>query len=316
MKKWKVAIVGSGYMAQEHAKAFASLPNVEIAGVCGRSRTRAEALAATYGVKIYDSVAALHAATQADAVVVAVNELSARTVCMEAFAHPWLCLLEKPVGIDLAQAEEISASAKYIGARAYVGLNRRSYVSTRKAVQELASDDSPRLISVLDQQDMTAAREGGQPDEVVRNYMYANSIHLVDYLNFFGRGVVESVESIHSWDAARPGFVVAAVHYSSGDLGIYQAVWNGPGPWSVTVTNQRVRVEMRPLEILGIQRIGERRLANSPIDPIDTEFKPGLRHQAEQIVDALEGRPMNLASLEEATRSMFLCAEIYGLKRE
>lgn len=314
MKKWKIAIVGSGYMAQEHAKAFASLPNVEIAGVCGRSRARGEALAGSYGVPIYDSVASLHAGTQADAVVVAVNELSVREVCLAAFAHPWLCFLEKPVGVDLIQAEEITAAAKHAGTRAYVALNRRSYASTRQALQELASDDGVRLISVLDQQDMVSAREGGQPDEVVRNYMYANSIHLIDYLNLFGRGEIVSVQPTHRWNAVNPGHVVATIHYASGDVGVYQAVWNGPGPWVVTVTNPQVRLEMRPLEKLGIQRRGERRLTEAPADAIDTEFKPGLRHQAEQIVDLLQGRPTSLATLDEATRSMGLCADIYGLR--
>jgi predicted dehydrogenase len=314
MRKWKIAIVGSGYMAQEHAKAFASLPNVEIAGVCGRSRVRAEALAALYNMQIYDSVAALHAGTQADAVVVAVNELSAREVSLAAFAHPWLCLLEKPVGVDLSQAEEITAAAKRVGTRAYVALNRRSYASTRQALQELASDDGGRLISVLDQQDMVAAREGGQPDEVVRNYMYANSIHLIDYLNLFGRGEIVAVQQIRRWNAENPGYVVATIHYASGDVGVYQAVWNGPGPWAVTVTNPKVRLEMRPLEKLGIQRRGERRLTEAPADAIDTELKPGLRYQAEQIVELLQGRPTSLATLDEATRSMALCADIYGLR--
>lgn len=314
MKKWKIAIVGSGYMAQEHAKAFASLPNVEIVGVCGRSRARAEALAGTHGVPVYDSIASLYQGTQADAVVVAVNELSAREVCLAAFAHPWLCFLEKPVGLDLAQAEEITAAAHSAGTKAYVALNRRSYASTRQALSELAADDSPRLISVLDQQDMASAREGGQPEAVVRNYMYANSIHLIDYLNLFGRGEIVAVHPTQPWDAERPGHVVATVHYASGDVGVYQAVWNGPGPWSVTVTNAQVRLEMRPLEKLGIQRRGERRLTEAPADAIDTEFKPGLRHQAEQIVEALEGRPTSLAPLDEATRSMALCADIYGLR--
>lgn len=314
MKKWKIAIVGSGYMAQEHAKAFASLPNVQIVGVCGRSQARAEALAGTYGVRVYDSVVALYEGTQADAVVVAVNELSAREVCMAAFAHPWLCFLEKPVGVDLPQAEEIKSAAERTGTRTYVALNRRSYASTRQALRELASDDGPRLISVLDQQDMASAREGGQPEEVVRNYMYANSIHLIDYLNLFGRGEIVSVQPTERWNAESPGHVVATVHYASGDVGVYQAVWNGPGPWSVTVTNPQVRLELRPLEKLGIQRRGERRLSDAPADPIDTEFKPGLRHQAEQIVEVLEGRPASLATLGEATRSMALCADIYGLR--
>jgi hypothetical protein len=43
-------------------------------------------------------------------------------------------------------------------------------------------------------------------------------------------------------------------------------------------------------------------------------LKPGLRYQAEQIVELLQGRPTSLATLDEATRSMALCADIYGLR--
>lgn len=315
MKKWKIAIVGAGYMAQEHAKAFASLPNAEIVGVCGRRLVRAATLATAYGTRAFESIETMHRETQADAVVVAVNELAMRDVCVATFAHPWLCLLEKPVGVDLPEAQAIYAAAQRAGARAFVALNRRSYASTRQALAELAADDSPRLISVLDQQDMVAAREGGQPDAVVRNYMYANSIHLIDYLNLFGRGDIVSVQPAVRWTADRPGFVVSSVRYSSGDAGVYQAVWDGPGPWSVTVTNRLVRLELRPLEKLGIQRRGERRLTDPKVDAIDCEFKPGLRHQAEQIVGILNRAPTTLATLHEATRSMALCADIYGLRR-
>ena len=45
----KVAFVGAGYMATEHMRAFASLPDVEIAGIYSRTRERAEKLAALYG---------------------------------------------------------------------------------------------------------------------------------------------------------------------------------------------------------------------------------------------------------------------------
>jgi predicted dehydrogenase len=314
MRQWKIAIVGSGYMAKEHAKAFASLPGVKIAGVCGRTRSRAEELANRYGAPVYDSISAMYRDTQADAVVVAVNELSMQAVCSECFQQPWFCLLEKPVGIDLPQAEAILEAARRAGSRAFVALNRRSYASTRQALAELAQEDSPRLISVLDQQDMVSARDSGQPEEVVRNYMFANSIHLIDYLNLFGRGEIVAVEPQVPWDPKAPGFVVAVVRYASGDAGVYQAVWDGPGPWSVTVTNRQVRLELRPLEKLGVQRRGERRLTEVEPDPIDSDFKPGLRYQAEQTVAALSGSPTSLATLEEATRSMALCANIYGLR--
>lgn len=314
MKKWKIAIVGAGYMAQEHAKAFASIPGVEIAGICSRTPARAKALAALYSAKAFCSIDAMWSDTIADAVVVAVNELSTYSVCESVFAHSWLCLLEKPVGVDLAQAESILAMSRRSGSRAFVALNRRSYSATRQALAELAVDESPRLISVLDQQDMVSARNSGQPDEIVRNYMYANSIHLVDYLNLFGRGEIVAVEPTLHWMPLSPGFVAATVHYSSGDIGLYQAIWDGPGPWAVSVTNRQVRLEMRPLEKLGVQRRGERQLTAVMPEPIDTEFKPGLRHLAEQTIAALCGAPAAIATLDDATRSMALCADIYGLR--
>lgn len=309
-----VALVGAGYMATEHARAFASLPGVRIVGVCGRSRERAHALADQYGARVFDDVATLHRETAAAVVVVAVNELAMRGVCEAVFCHPWTCLLEKPVGLDLAEAQALLAVAQHLGSQAFVALNRRAYASTRQALAELDAGHGPRLVSVLDQQDLAAATAGGQPPAVVRNYMYANSIHLVDYFNCFCRGQVTTVHNAQPWNAAAPGHVVATVHYDSGDCGVYQAVWNGPGPWAVTVTNDDVRVELRPLERLGLQRRGERRLTESPADPIDSAYKPGLLWQAKQTLAALRGEPHGLASLDEATRSMTLVADLYGLR--
>jgi predicted dehydrogenase len=313
MKRWKIAIVGAGYMAQEHARAIHSLSEVDIAGVCSRTRSRAEALAQTYSAPVFNSIDEMYEATRADAVVVTVNELSMPEVCGECFRFPWICLLEKPVGVDFAAAERILDNSRRSGGRAYVALNRRSYAATRQALAKLAADDSPRLISILDQEDQEAARGARQPEEVVRNWMYANSIHLIDYFSLMARGDVVSVEHGIPWSPDAPGFVVATIRFSSGDVGVYQAVWNAPGPWSVSVTNRSLRLEMRPIEKLAVQRRGERRLTEVAPEAIDSEYKPGLRYQAEQLVEALKGHAPSLASLEEATRSMALCAEIYGL---
>lgn len=313
MKNWKVALIGAGYMAQEHAKAFASLPYVKIVGVCSRTQTRAMALASQYGATVFTDIAAMYQATDADAVVVAVNELSMQEVCYECFKFPWICLLEKPVGVDLAQAKEIHAIAERVNARVYVAFNRRSYASTRNALIELTDEPGPRLVSIFDQQDMASARSNGKPERVVRNYMFANSIHLIDYLTLFGRGEIESVQVVVPWTPEQPRYVVAAIKFSSGDIGVYQAVWDGPGPWAVTVTNQQHRIELRPLESLAVQRRGERQQTVAQPDRVDTDYKPGLLYQAEQLVAALAGRPFSLATLSEATRSMTLCAHIYGL---
>ncbi|MCE4538168.1 Gfo/Idh/MocA family oxidoreductase [Pelomonas sp. P7] len=309
----KIAIVGAGYMAQEHAKAFAALPGVAIVGVHSRTPARADDLARRYGARRFDSIVEMYEATKADVVIGAVPELSMPDVARQCFSHPWICLLEKPVGLNLAEAEALLQSSREQNATVYVALNRRSHSSTRQVLQELGDDPSPRIINVLDQQDMKVARDIGQPEPVVLNWMYANSIHLVDYLTFLGRGEIRKVDVVKPWTPNQPGLVVAGIHFASGDFGLYQAVWDGPGPWAVTVTTAKSRHEMRPLEKLTVQRRGERRFAEVPTDTVDTDFKPGLHFQAQRIVAGVHGEPVCLPTLEDATRSMRLVARIYGL---
>lgn len=310
-----VALVGAGYMATEHARAFSSLPGVNVVGVCGRDQARAQALADGYGATVFDDVATMYRETAAEIVVVAVNEMSMLDVCEAVFKHSWICLLEKPVGLNIEEAETIFQAAQKAKVRVFVALNRRAYSSTRQAKIELQSCDSPRLVSVLDQQDLNSVIASGQPMEVVRNYMYANSIHVIDYFNQFCRGLLVELEIQKAWNPENPSHVIATIRYDSGDFGVYQAVWDRPGPWSVAITNSQVRLELRPLEKLSIQRLGERHSLDVPLEEVDLNFKPGLFWQAKQVVAALSESHSNLVTLKTALLSMDLVAQLYGLKK-
>lgn len=312
MKKIKVAVVGAGFMAEEHIKAFADIPDVALLGIHSRTRARAEALAQKHNVsQVYDSVDALYAGTQAELVIIAVPELSVNKVCMEAFKHPWQALIEKPVGYNLPDAQEIAAAAKRAGRKAYVALNRRHYSSTRAVMQELESVEGQRLVQVFDQENPILALEAGQPPLVVENWMYANSIHIIDYLCVFCRGEVTSVDHVIKWNSKEPRFVLTKVQYSSGDIGVYQAIWNGPGPWIVTVTTQAKRWEMRPLEQAASQVYKSRKSEPIPVHSWDTQFKAGLRLQAEETVKAVRGEANNLPTLADGIATMKLVNLIY-----
>lgn len=315
MKAIKVALVGAGYMATEHAKAFSGLPGVALAGVFSRTRARAEQLALSYpGMVVCDSVGDLHERTRADLVVVTVKELSMAAIATECFAFPWAVLLEKPAGYDLADATSILEAATKAGSRAYVALNRRAYSSTRQVLARLADNAGPRFVKVMDQQDQQAARDiYKEPPEVVRNYMYANSIHLIDYFRVFGRGEVTGVVPVIPWTPEKPGMVVSKIEFSSGDVGLYEGVWDGPGPWVVSVVTPQERLEMRPLEQAAMQLRGERKVTVLDLDPDDTAFKPGLRYQALQAVAAARGEPSYLPTLTDSWQSMNLVARIFGL---
>ena len=309
----KVAFVGAGNMAAEHIKAFRDISGVELSGIFSRTPNRAERLAREFGVGVVcTSIPELYEKTKANLVVIAVPELSVHATAQECFACPWTCLIEKPAGYNVADAEAIAVSARTAGSRAFVALNRRHYSSTRAVLQDLAPNDAPRFIHVQDQEDTIAALHSGKPKLVVENWMYANSIHVIDYFTMLGRGAVVEVQPFVHWNPDEPGFVAAKILFESGDIGLYQAVWNAPGPWAVTVTTRTKRWEMRPLEQASFQINGQRKL--EPVTPHewDRQFKPGLRRQAELAVQAAMGvTPPELPTLEQALVSMRLAQAIY-----
>jgi predicted dehydrogenase len=273
-------------------------------------------LAEEFGsLAVFDTFPVMYKSTRADLVVVAVPELSVNAVCKACFAFPWVALIEKPAGYDLADALDIESAASAQQRQAFVALNRRHYGSTRAVMADLESQSGPRLIKVQDQEAPKAALEAGQPELVVQNWMYANSIHLIDYFSLFARGKVTSIVPTVRFDAARPRYVAATIHYDSGDIGLYEAVWDGPGPWAVSVNVDGKRWEIRPLEKAVFQVVGTRVLQPAEDDVWDTQFKPGLRRQAELAVQAVQlapGQNAGLPTLRDALESMRLTHAIYS----
>ena len=304
-------MIGAGYTAREHLRALRDVPGVKLAAIHSRTRPRAEALAGEFGIKfVCDSITELYERSQAQLVVITVPELALNPVAKAAFEFPSTVMMEKPPGHTLQDALDIESAAAARQRRVLVALNRRFLAATLRAKAELEGSSPPRFIKVQDQQNQAAALRAGQPEEVVRNWMYANSIHTIDYLRIFGRGQITAVDPVQPWDPGNPGVVVCRIAYDSGDIGLYEGIWHGPGPWAETVTTSEKRCEMRPLEDLTVQELGQPAQAVSR-DPLDTSFKPGFRRQAEAAVRAAWGDPSESVTLADAIETMRLISRIF-----
>lgn len=314
MSKLKIAFIGAGYMTGEHIKVFQEIQNVELVGIFSRTKSKAQQLADEFEIKtVSNSISELNERTNADAVVVSVSELSLNEVTKEVFKFPWVSLNEKPAGYNLDDAKAILNDCERNQRVAYVALNRRHYSGVKPMIKDLDSIDDKRLITIYDQEDPAAALAAGRPKDVVDNWMFANSVHLIDLFHLFGRGEVIEVEHVVKWEPENPFIVIAKLKYDSGDIGLYNAVWNAPGPWAVTVSTPVKRFEMRPLEMAKYQNKGERVLNEYPKDKWDQEFKPGLRKQAQLFVDSVtSGSNQGLPTLKDAYESMKLVSKIYS----
>jgi predicted dehydrogenase len=211
------------------------------------------------------------------------------------------------------EAETIHAASLKYSRKVLIALNRRFLSSTRAALSDLNRRLGPRHIQVLDQQDSSLLASFGHSPEAFKSLMFTNSIHAIDYFSVFGRGAIRSVHPIFRWNSSDPWLVGGDIHFENGDTGIYQAVWNAPGPWAVAVNTPEVRWEMRPLEHATYQLAGERRAVEIEASALDMEFKPGFRLQAEHVVNSVLGKPSEAATLDEAIQTMRLIAMLYTM---
>ena len=316
-KPCRIAFAGAGGMVAEHARAFGSLPNVELVGIYNRTKAKAKVIADLHAIPcVSDDLEAMLSETMPDIVVMAVYEPAILELASRILAYPSALFMEKPIGLDLPEAQKLHRLAKESGRKVWVGLNRRTLGATQAALADLSKHPDPRFIFVQDQQSLETARAIGHSPVVVKNWMYANSIHLVDYLLTFGRGEVADIKVLQPWDERAPGVVLAHVSFASGDRGIYQAIWNGPGPWACVISAPHRRWELRPLEKAVFQNAGERTLNEVPASCDDLDYKPGFRLQAEKVVGAWCGDDTGAATIDDALVSTELLAKIYGLEHK
>lgn len=310
---FRLGIVGAGKMARHHATAFRGIPGVQVAAIHSRTRASAEKFAAEFQVEnIHATLSELIAAKACDALLICVSPAAMCEISLQAMESGLPLLLEKPPGLDLDEARRLGTAQEQTECPAWVALNRRFFASTLRVKEALAVELGRRYVHVVDQQNLADSAKRGHSAETLTNWMYANSLHLVDLLRMFCRGELTALTPLIPWQhASHHQLALFGLDFSSGDYGIFEANWCGPGPWSVAVTCPSQRWELRPLE----QARCWSELRGAPRDfaqsEDDLKYKPGLLEQARAFVDAVEGRPSALPSLPEALGSMKLVHDLF-----
>jgi predicted dehydrogenase len=308
----RLAIVGAGKIAREHAKAFLDIENTELLGVTSRSKKPLEAFATDFKVtNKCDNIGQLYRTTQAELVIITVNVDQISNVLLECALYPWTILVEKPLGINLTESNYLDKVLGDAANRIYVALNRRHYSTFQELDRIINLNSGQRMIRVTDQEDQFAARSAGFDTQIIEHWMFANSIHLIDILRQFGRGKVINIEQSSKWKSMTIMKHSVHVTFDSGDLGIYECQWNEVGPWSVSITKENSTWLMKPLEKLTeISETGES-IDITPKSDWDTKFKPGFRLQAEMMIAKIKGQESKIVSFKDALSTMQLVHEMY-----
>ena len=115
----KVGVIGVGYLGRFHAQKYAGLPETELIGVADLNRERAQQVAQELNTRAYTDYREL--LPQVRAVSVAVPTSAHFAVVRDALAAGCQVLVEKPLGVTVAEADELVALARQRGRLLMVG---------------------------------------------------------------------------------------------------------------------------------------------------------------------------------------------------
>jgi len=117
--KIRCGVAGVGSLGQHHARIYASLPGVELAGIYDTSKARAEEIAAKLGCRRFATLDELGKACDAVSVVVPTDKHA--DVALPLLALGCHLLIEKPLCASIEEAERVQVAAQAKGCLVQVG---------------------------------------------------------------------------------------------------------------------------------------------------------------------------------------------------
>lgn len=144
----KIGVIGCGKIAQvRHLPEYQANPNVEICGLFDQNLERARELADAYGAKAYETLDALLADPQIDAVSVCTANNTHADISVMALNAGKHVLCEKPMATTLEDCERMVLAAEKNQKFLMIGQNQRLAKAHQKAKQLLESGEIGKLVS-------------------------------------------------------------------------------------------------------------------------------------------------------------------------
>lgn len=230
MSRLRVAVIGAGNIAQQHLPVLTNHPDCEVAVLCDLNAATRAATAAKFGIaeqgeRAEDALGR----DDIDAVFVLVSVLHVARVAGTCIAAGMPTFTEKPPGIYSSETAELAELQQKHGTIAMVGLNRRFYASHLEARARLLARGKIVSVTVDAHEDLSRTSREKFPPLVLRRWAYANGIHALDLLRFFGGEVAEVEARRRRVENEFPDSYSAWLRFADGAEGRAAVDWMAPG---------------------------------------------------------------------------------------
>ncbi|MXZ14153.1 MAG: inositol 2-dehydrogenase [Acidimicrobiales bacterium] len=208
-----IGLIGCGRIGQLHARHLAGIEGLRLAAVCDAVPTASASLAAELDVPVADDPSALMARSDVDAVAICSPTESHVDLVVAAAEAGLPAFCEKPISLDLAEAERAVSAVVAAGTAVQLGFNRR-FDPSHRAVATAARDGELGELHIVritsrdpapPPQDYVAGSGGIFADMMIHDFDMARFVTGAEVAEVYAAGAVRidpAIGELGDWDTA------------------------------------------------------------------------------------------------------------------
>lgn len=226
MRKVVCGVIGLGWFGEKHVEVLASLPQVELRGVCTRRPERREQIQQRFGIEHgYADYRELLADPAIEAVSIVTHVDDHEQPTIDALAAGKHVLVEKPLARTAAACDRILAAAAKAPGILMVGHICRFNPRYALVRERIVRGEIGEIVSMYARRNIPAARSAG----VLENLgpLLGDGVHDTDLMLWMSGAKIESAYALtHSKRGLRhPDLGWAMYRFETGAIGVIENVW-------------------------------------------------------------------------------------------
>lgn len=287
-----ICIIGSGFMAFEHAKAALELEydNVFIIGRSQKSfekyfddlDSNARLIFLTGGLETWFQSAHF------DSTILHINAVAIEAlneITHELVKHKiQKILLEKPGALEIEELQKLKDASEYYGSKIVIGYNRRHYASIRK-LKKILSTENITSFEFEFTEWVDRINPIDYSEKALNNWIKSNSAHVIDTAFYLAGGMPTKLNAISQGTNQITWHPQASIFIGSGMVGnipfSYNADWTSQGRWKIYIRTDKGKYVLEPMEKLGF--IPKNSVVREEIELEEEPAKEGLVNQIKDL---------------------------------
>jgi predicted dehydrogenase len=309
MKK-RIGIIGAGSICAKYLEIFEVIKQAQVVAITSRTRSKAEKIKKDFKIPhVYNNYKEMVYKENLDLIIILVSIDQIFKVSKDVIKYKIPLLIEKPPGLNCYQSKNLVNLSKKFKTPIFVALNRRFFSNFRKGIKIAEEYGGIKNIVIEGHERFWKVKK--KKKIISDNWLYANSIHTIDLIRFFG-GEVKKISRLKKSLYKKKGDqFLSIIEFKNGIIGSYFSNWYAPGGWSVKLFCNGVTIIFNPLEN---GYYIKKDMVKKPIelDKVDQIYKPGFYRQISLIIKYLQTQKIddNLQTIFSAHQTMKLINKI------